>query len=60
MKRYTDKEFSEMTPEELEALQKKALQEFYEAGEKLERLLENSKKVIKRNEERNHTGGLFV
>lgn len=44
MKRYTDKELSEMTPEELEALQKKALQEFYEAGEKLERLLENSKK----------------
>jgi len=44
MKRYTDKELSEMTPVELEALQKKALQEFYEAGEKLERLLENSKK----------------
>lgn len=44
MKRYTDKELSKMTTEELEALQKKALEELYAAGEKLERLLENSKK----------------
>lgn len=40
MKKYTDKELAALTPEALETLREKALQEFTSAGEELAAVLE--------------------
>ena len=41
MKKYTDKELMAMTPEELNELQEKALEEFDQLGQQIEELLVN-------------------
>lgn len=48
MKRYTDKQLKAMTPEELDAVRRQALEEYRKAGQQLDELLaKNPQQTVK-------------